>query len=95
MVFIFSEHIMIEWVVIGKHNTSLFPGHVVILNSDETSNEEDPELEQDPSVCEITPLLPNLPSMGVQDVTIQCSPDNTIAPAVAETTSPKLTSFLS
>ena len=78
----------IERVVIDQHNVSSSAGQLVILDFDEPSNEKDLELEDDPSVCEVTPLLPNLSLTGIRDATIQRPTETSVVPAVATTTRP-------
>ena len=81
-------------MIIGQHNVSSSPGQLVILDSDEPTKERDLEIEDDPSVCEVTPLLPSLSLTGTRDATIQRPTENSVAPAVAATTSPRFSSFL-
>ena len=80
-------------MIIDQHSVSSSPGQLVILDSDEPSKEKHLEIEDDPSVCEVTTLLPNLSLTGIRDATIQRPTDNSIAPAVAVTTSPDLVYF--
>ena len=80
--------------MIGEHDTSLSPGQLVILDFDEPSKVKDPDTDEDQSMCEVTPLLPNLSLTGIRDATIRGSLDNPVTPAVAETTSPEFTSLL-
>ena len=65
----------------------------MLLGSDERSKEKDPDTEDNPSVCEVSPLMPYLSLTGIRDVTIRRPPDNSVAPAVAVTTSPRFISI--
>ena len=45
----------IERVIIDQPNVSSSPGQLVILDSDELSKKKELDVEDDPSVCEVTP----------------------------------------
>ena len=79
----------IERVIIDQHNVSSSPEQLVILDSDELSKERELDVEDDPSVCEVTPLVPNLSLAGIRDATIKTPPTDPVVPAVAGTTSPR------
>ena len=66
----------------------------MILDSDELSKENELDDEDDPSVCEVTPLIPNLSLEGIRDATINNLSTDPVVPAVAATTSPRFSSFL-
>ena len=85
---------LIERVIIEQHNVSSSPGQMVILDSDELSKEKELDDEDDPSVCEVTPLIPNLSLEGIRDATINNLSTDPVVPAVAATTSPRFSSFL-
>ena len=81
-------------MIIDQHNVSSSPGQLVILDSDELSKEKELDDEDDPSVCEVTPLIPNLSLEGIRDATINNLSTDSLVPAVAATTSPRFSSFL-
>ena len=66
----------------------------MILDSDELSKEKELDDEDDPSVCEVTPLIPNLSLEAIRDATINNLSTDPVVPAVAATTSPRFSSFL-
>ena len=66
----------------------------MILDSDKLSKEKELDVEDDPSVCEVTPLIPNLSLEGIRDATINYLSTDPVVPAVAATTSPRFSSFL-
>ena len=83
----------IERVKISQQNISLSPGQLVILGSDEPSKEKDPDTDDDPSVCEVSALLPYLSSTVIRDVTFRRPQDKSVAPTVAVTTSLRFSSI--
>ena len=66
----------------------------MILDSDELSKEKELDVEDNPSVCEVTPLIPNLSLEGIRDATINNLSTDPVVPAVAATTSRRFSSFL-
>ena len=66
----------------------------MILDSDELSKKKELHVEDDPSVCEVTPLIPNLSLEGTRDATINNLSTDPVVPAVAATTSPRFSSCL-
>ena len=84
----------IERVIVDHHNVSSSPGQLMILDSDELSKEKELDVEDDPSVCEVTPLMPDLSLAEIRDATIKSPLTDPVVPAVAVTTSPRFSSFL-